>query len=212
MSRIIDISPLISPSTAVWPGDVPFSQTFACRISEGSNIDLSSIQSTVHIGAHCDAPSHYAAVGESIETRDLSFYYGDAQVVHVSIEQGRRVYPEDLGCDIVAPRVLIATNSMPDPNHFNTDFCSLSPELVHFLADRGVVLVGIDTPSVDPADSKALESHQAIAERNLAILEGVVLGAVKAGVYILSALPLRIQGADASPVRAVLIEKERNAG
>ena len=207
MSRIIDISPVISPATAVWPGDVSFSQTFACQISEGSNIDLSSIQTTVHIGAHCDAPSHYVAEGESIESRALDYYYGDVQVVHVAVAQGARIMPADLKCEIVAPRVLFATQSMPDPNHFNTDFCSLSPELVYLLADNQVILVGIDTPSVDPADSKALESHQAIAQRNLAILEGVVLEHVPAGVYTLSALPLRIKGADASPVRAVLIQK-----
>ena len=207
MSRFIDISPIISPQTAVWPGDVAFSQTFACRLSEGSNIDLSSIQTTVHIGAHCDAPSHYDRNGESIDTRDLGFYFGDAQVIHVDVGRGVRIMPEDLTDEIKAPRVLFATRSMPDPNHFNLDFCSLSPELVHYLADRNVVLVGIDTPSVDPANSKALESHTAIAARNLAVLEGIVLDHVAPGLYTLSAFPLRIKGADASPVRAVLIEK-----
>ena len=207
MNRLIDISPIISPQTAVWPGDVAFSQTFACRLSEGSNIDLSSIQTTVHIGAHCDAPSHYIENGESIESRDLDYYYGDAQVIHVDITQGERIMPSDIVDEIKAPRVLFATQSMPDPNHFNMDFCALSPEVVHYLADRNVVLIGIDTPSVDPAKSKALESHKAVAKRNLAILEGIILSHVPAGIYTLSAFPLRIHGADASPVRAVLIQK-----
>ena len=93
-----------------------------------------------------------------------------------------------------------------DPNRWNPDFQSLSPELVHSLADQGVRLIGIDTPSVDPSDSKALESHQALFERNLSVLEGIVLDQVPEGIYSLIALPLRLKDADASPVRAILLE------
>jgi arylformamidase len=107
---------------------------------------------------------------------------------------------------IQAPRVLFKTGSFPDPEHFNTDFCSLSPELVDHLAQAGVVLVGLDTPSVDPVDSKALQAHNAIYRADMAILEGVVLDAIAPGVYTLIALPLKIEGGDASPVRAVLVD------
>lgn len=204
MSDLIDISPLISPRIGVWPGDTPFSQSYLCRIEEGSNIDLSAVTTTMHLGAHADAPSHYAKHGVGIDERPLSLYYGLCQVIHVQVSRGMRIMPDDVCAEIVAPRVLFRTGSFPDPDHFTTDFCSLSPELVHFLADKGVVLVGIDTPSVDPCTSKELESHQAIAMRDLAILEGIVLQNVQAGVYRLMAFPLRIEGADATPVRAVL--------
>lgn len=206
MSQIYDISPLLSPKTAVWPGDVKFSQTFSCRMNEGDIIDLSSVQMTVHIGAHCDAPSHYSPSGESIETRELKYYYGDVQVIRVSIPKGARIYPKDLSTPPIAPRILFATGSMPDPNHYNLDFNSLSPELIELLAKQGVILVGIDTPSIDPATSQSLESHQAIAKYNMAIIEGVVLEHVPEGLYTLSAFPLKMEGADASPVRAVLIK------
>jgi arylformamidase len=76
---------------------------------------------------------------------------------------------------------------------------------VDFLAERGVRLVGIDTPSIDLQEDKVLESHQAVLRADMAILEGVVLDAVDPGIYTLIALPLRIPGADASPVRAVLV-------
>ena len=204
MAELIDISPLISPRIGVWPGDTPFSQNFLCRIDEGSNIDLSSVTTTMHLGAHADAPSHYANDGVGIEQRSLSLYYGLCQVIHVQIEQGARIMPSDVVVEIVAPRVLFCTGSFPNPDQFTTNFCSLSPELVHELADQGVVLLGIDTPSVDPCSSKELESHQAISERDLAILEGLVLEHVMPGVYRLMAFPLRIEGADATPVRAVL--------
>ena len=84
---------------------------------------------------------------------------------------------------------------------------SRSPELVEFLHAAGVILIGIDTPSVDPQDDKELLSHAAVAERDLSLLEGLVLGGVQAGTYLLAAFPLRLEGADASPVRAVLMEE-----
>lgn len=204
MTDLIDISPLISPRIGVWPGDTPFSQQFLCQISEGNNIDLSCVTTTMHLGAHADAPSHYIKSGVGIAKRSLSLYYGLAQVIRVQVERGARIMPSDVCTEIFAPRVLFCTNSFPNPDNFTTDFCSLSPELVHMLADQGVILIGIDTPSVDPCSSKKLESHQAIAQRDLAILEGLVLRDVEPNVYRLIAFPLRIEGADATPVRAVL--------
>jgi len=205
--RIIDISPLITADLAVWPGDVPFSRQINLSIEGGANIDLSSFQTTVHLGAHTDAPSHYQAGAPSIEARDLALYVGAAQVITVATPKGERIRPEHIDVQVVAPRVLFRTGSYPDPTHFNTDFCSLSPELIDTLAESGVRLVGIDTPSIDPADSKNLPSHAMVATHDMAILEGVVLDHVTDGVYTLVALPLRIEGADASPVRAILMEQ-----
>ena len=205
--RIIDISPVINPDLAVWPGDVPFSRDVNLSIADGANIDLSAIHGTVHLGAHTDAPSHYSGGGEGIAARELSFYIGPAQVISVDVAPGGRIRPEHCDVAIKAPRVLFRTGSYPDPTHFNVDFCSLSPELIEKLAGEGVRMVGIDTPSIDPADSKDLPSHAMVAAYDLAILEGIVLDHVDDGVYTLVALPLRIEGADASPVRAVLIEE-----
>lgn len=204
MGTLIDISPLISPRIGVWPGDTPFSQKYLCTIEGGSNIDLSTMTTTMHLGSHADAPSHYVRSGMGIDQRDLSLYYGLTQVIHVDVVRGKRIMPADILDEIKAPRVLFGTASFPDPDQFTEDFCALSPELVHFLADRSVVLVGIDTPSIDPCSSKVLESHQAVAQRDLAVLEGLVLSDVTAGLYRLMAFPLRIEGADAAPVRAVL--------
>ena len=203
---IIDITPTLSPRTAVWPGDVPLSRSVALSIAEGANSDLSSITTTVHVGAHTDAPSHYVAGGDDISARSLERYLGPCQVIRVDI-RGARIRPEHVADEITAPRVLFATGSFPDPEHWNEDFAALSPELIAWLHDAGVGLVGIDTPSIDPFDSKALESHQAVAERDMAILEGVVLDDVQPGQYTLIALPLPIDGADASPVRAVLLPR-----
>jgi arylformamidase len=211
MPRLIDISPPISPAISVWPGDVPFSQHYLCRMESGANLDLSSITTTVHLGAHTDGPNHYVQGGPGIGERDLSYYYGPCQVIEVAVKRGQRILPDHIQTGVHAPRVLFKTGTFPDPNRWNDDFAALSPELVATLHDQGVVLVGLDTPSVDPFQSKALESHHAIADRDMAILEGVVLDHVSPGAYTLIALPLPLVGADASPVRAVLVSEAPDA-
>lgn len=204
--KIHDISPLISSKIAVFPGDTPFMEEFLLDFAKGHNIVLSSIHTTVHLGAHTDAPRHYHPQGVTMEKRSLDRYLGLAQVIEVSIGRGARLRPSHLKQEIQAPRVLFKTNTFPDPNMWNDDFASLSSELIEFLAEKKVLLVGIDTPSIDPADDKLLESHKAVFKNDMGILEGIVLKDMRPGIYELIALPLRIEGADASPVRAVLLE------
>jgi arylformamidase len=205
VASLIDISPAIDAAIRVWPGDTEFVRTINTDMATGANLTLSDIRTTVHVGAHADAPSHYIATGADIASRPLDYYVGNCNVFHVPDVRGRRIYPDDLtGKNVTAARVLLRTESFPDPQAWNDDFASLSPQLVHFLHGRGVVLIGIDTPSVDPFESKELEAHHALAEHDMANLEGLVLDHVAEGEYELIALPLRITGADGSPVRAVL--------
>lgn len=206
--EIIDISPVISPRIAVFPGDTPFEQEFILDMKKGHNLSLSWMKSTVHLGAHTDAPNHYAKNGVGIEKRSLKTYAGTCQVLELACRPGERLRPADLrGISIDTPRVLFKTKSFPNPEKWNDDFMSLSAELVDYLAERGVKLVGIDTPSIDLANDKELESHNAVARHDMAILEGVVLDHVAPGRYQLVALPLPIEGADATPVRAVLMKE-----
>lgn len=202
---LIDISPRISPRLAVWPGDVAFSRDVAMSIDRGDHLELSSIRTTVHLGAHTDAPNHYVGGGAGIADRPLELYYGPCEVIAVSVPRGARLGPEHLPHPVRAERVLFRTGTFPDPEHFNEDFAALSPALIDALAAQGVRLVGLDTPSVDLCHDRELLSHHAIARHDLAILEGVVLDHVEPGVYTLVALPLPLEGADASPVRAALI-------
>ncbi len=206
-SDYIDISPVLSSEIGVWPGDVPFSRKKTLSFSEGDHLELSSITTTLHLGAHADGPIHYDKDGVGIDKRSLESYLGKVQVVSVQIPRGERIHISDLRkTEIRAPRVLFRTGSFPDPNNWNEDFNSLSSELIEYLVEKSVKLVGIDTPSVDPQNDKGLESHTAIYKNDLAILEGLVLSEVDDGFYTLVALPLKIQGADASPVRAILVK------
>lgn len=210
---IFDISPEISEEIAVWPGDTAFSRRVNLDFEQGHNLLLSEIHTSVHLGAHTDAPNHYAPRELGIAAVPLEPYIGDCQVISTSIKRGERIYPKDItGITISAPRILFRTDSYPKPNSFTPDFNSLSPELVEYLAGFGVQLVGIDTPSVDPFESKALESHSAIYKHRMAILEGIVLSAIPDGRYFLIALPLKLKDADASPVRAILLPESYFTG
>ena len=204
---IYDISPPITQELAVWPGDTPLTRQILLDIANGDNLTLSTLHSTVHLGSHVDGPNHYGLGERGIGEQSLEAYIGPCQVVHINVERGKRIEPDQMKMSIKAERVLIATGTYPDPNHFDEDFAGLSPELVDKLHDEGVILVGIDTPSVDLFESKDLSAHKRFLKNKIAILEGIVLKDVPDGIYELVALPLKLIGFDASPVRAILREK-----
>jgi arylformamidase len=201
---IHDISPPISDGLCVWPGDTPPRREVLCDLGRGDTINLSTLHATVHLGAHADAPSHYGFNAPAIQERSLEYYLGPCQVLRIAGRHGQCITPDLLPRPITQPRILFATGTFPDPKHFNEDFAALSPELIEHLHRQGVILVGIDTPSVDLFASKELPTHHAILQYDMAILEGLILDEVPEGVYELIALPLPLVGFDASPVRAVL--------
>lgn len=201
---IYDISPPMTASLKVWPGDTPLSREVLLDTARGDNITLSTLRATVHLGAHADAPSHYGQDAPTIEGRALDYYVGPCQVIRVHAKPGTRVGVSDFCCAVHTERVLLATETYPDPTRFNEDFAALAPDLVDALHAQGVKLIGVDTPSVDLFTSKELPAHQRFLANDMAILEGLVLTGVPEGDYELIALPLRLVGFDASPVRAIL--------
>lgn len=204
---LYDITPPITPRLKVWPGDTPPEREILLDMQRGANLTLSTLHSTVHLGAHADGPNHYGRDAVGIGERDLVPYLGPCHVLHVLPPRGGRVAAEMLPGGLAAiahPRVLFATGSYPDPESFSEDFAGIEPALVDALHARGVRLVGIDTPSVDVFTSKDLPAHGRFLANDMAILEGLVLRDVPAGEYELIALPLKLMGFDASPVRAVL--------
>ena len=204
--RLYDITPVVSERLAVWPGDTPASREVLLDIEAGDNLTLSTLHATVHLGAHADAPNHYGRGAAAIDARPLEPYLGRCRVLDVTVERGQRIPPRAVPHPVSAPRVLLKTGTFPDPENFNEDFAALSVELVERLHEEGVILIGIDGPSVDLFDSKDLPAHQAFLRNDMSILEGLVLRDVPAGEYELIALPLKLAGFDASPVRAVLRE------
>lgn len=208
--NIVDISPLISETTPVFPGDTGFKRDVLMDFSQGDHLALSSVTTTVHLGSHTDAPYHYHPQGRTIEKQDLTRYLGAAQVVDATHIRDGAITLEDLpGLEIQQEKVLFKTNSFPHEGPWQNEFASLSPTFIVWLSEQGVQTVGIDTPSVDPATSKDLLGHQAIYQCDMTILEGLDLRqAVCSQAYTLIALPLKIAGGDASPVRAVLLKDD----
>jgi len=177
-------------------------------MARGDNITLSTLRATVHLGAHADGPNHYGKDAPAIDERSLDYYLGPCQVLRVNVARLTRIIPALLPRELRMPRVLFATGTYLDPQNWNADFAALSVELIDLLHDRGVITVGIDTPSVDLFESKDLPAHKALLRHDMAILEGLALKDVPEGTYELIALPLPLVGFDASPVRAVLIKSD----
>jgi arylformamidase len=199
-----DITPPITPKLAVWPGDTQMSREVLNDMARGDNITLSTLRATTHLGAHADGPNHYGKDAPAIDERGLDYYLGPCQVIRVGVARATRITSAMLPGEVTTSRVLFATGTYPDPESWNRDFAALSVDLIDFLHHRGVITVGIDAPSVDLFESKDLPAHKAILRCNMSILEGLVLKDVPEGIYELIALPLRLVGFDASPVRAVL--------
>ena len=205
MKRLWDISPPVHAASPVFPGDTPYRQDWATTIAPGCPVNVSSLTLSPHVGAHADAPLHYDPQGEPVGELALDAYLGPCRVIH-AIDRGPLVRWEHLAHaarDLPA-RVLVRTYGRMPVDRWDPQLAAFAPDIVDRLADLGVRLVGIDTASIDPADSKELPSHQVVRRRGLRVLENLVLDEVPEGDYELIALPLKLMTADASPVRAVL--------
>lgn len=207
LTRLWDISPSVGTDTPVYPGDTPYRQRWTAAIGVDGPANVGEITLSTHIGAHADAPLHYDARGAAIGAVDLAPFLGICRVIHV-IGCGPLIEWAHLAhaLDGLPPRVLVRTCERASLDRWDADLVAFAPATVERLAERGVVLIGIDTASIDPADSTALDSHQVVRRFDMRVLENLVLDAVPEGDYELIALPLKLATADASPVRAVLRE------
>ena len=207
MPRIWDISPPVHEGAPVFPGDTPYRQQWTATLGPGCPVNVSTLTLSPHVGAHADAPLHYDPQGAPVGALDLAPYLGRCRVIH-AIACGPLVEPRHVEHALadLPPRVLVRTYRRMPVDRWDAALAAYAPETIRLLADAGVRLVGIDTASIDPAASKTLDSHQVIRQRDLRVLENLVLDDVPEGDYELIALPLKLMAADASPVRAVLRE------
>ncbi len=207
MPRLWDISPAVDVATPVYPGDTPYQQQWNARITPDCPVNLSTLTLSPHLGAHADAPLHYDPHGTSIGTVALEPYLGTCRVIHAldCVDSSGLIewrHLEHALCNL-PQRVLVRTYQK-SPIQWDAQLTAFAPATIERLADAGVQLIGIDTASIDPADSSDLPSHQVLRRRGLRVLENLLLDAVPEGDYELIALPLKLTSADASPVRAVL--------
>ncbi len=204
---LIDISQSVSPATAVWPGDQEVQWTWTARLNQDdSSVNLGSLRLSTHTGTHVDAPLHVKHQGRPTDDLPLDSFVGPACVVDVNANVSS-IRPEHVSQldGLRAERVLFKTSSGASANDEWPDaVVPIHPDTIHALADAGTELMGTDAPSVDPLDSTDLPAHHALLDTGIVNLEGLVLTDVPPGRYELIALPLKVVGGDAAPVRAVL--------
>lgn len=205
--QLWDISAPVHSGSPVYPGDVAYSQRWCATVSADCPVNLSAITLSPHIGSHADAPLHYQADGLAVGWLALEPFIGLCRVIHVMgcgpLIEWQHLAPALADGADVPPRVLVRTYYRA-PVQWDATLTAFAPATLERLADAGVLLVGTDSASVDPADSTLLPSHQVLRQRQMRVLENLLLNAVPEGDYELIALPLRLMQADASPVRAVL--------
>lgn len=203
---IYDITRTVSPMTAVWPGDAPYRVTTSLSLADGASVNLTTITLSPHTGSHADAWFHYEADGAHPAAMPLNAYLGPARVIAVERREGALI-PADFGVGRIqgAQRLLIRSHvsDLPD-DQWPQQFPYLSVDLIDWLADLGIQLIGMDSPSVDAFDSRDLPCHHALRRRGLVNLELLNLRGIAEGDYELIALPLKLDLACGSPVRAVL--------
>jgi arylformamidase len=208
---IYDITVAISNDLPTWPGDPSVEIGDWRSLANGDGANVSMLNFGAHTATHVDAPAHFIAGGAKLEAMDLNALIGEAEVVAV---------PDDVQaideafvlahCPETATRILFKTRnsafwSEPNPQ-FHTDFTYLDLPAAKMLAQRGAKLIGIDYLSIEKYASPKHETHLALLEHGIIILEGVNLSEVPAGKYELICLPLRLRSnlGDGAPARVVL--------
>jgi len=211
MRNIWDISRPLTKDLAPWPGDTPFRYELTWRLSQTCSVNVGALNTSTHNGTHADAPFHFHGEGAAIDSVPLENYIGPVVVIDL-VEKFSRTQPSIAIADLEharpqiaeTRRVLLKTNCFPDPTRFPDWIPVLKSEAIAWLRELRVVLLGVDVPSVDPIEAKVLANHHALALGNIAIIESLKLSEIEAGVYQFVALPLKIVGGDAAPVRALL--------
>lgn len=202
--EIIDISQVVDSQTVVWPGDTVTSHTWVMTMKDGASCNVSTLNMSVHCGTHSDAPYHYLEDGAKSAEVPLDTYIGRCVVVEA--QDPEAVRPSDFEHVDFSRirRILFRTKRPCTARLWRDDFSYMSVEAAQVLRDHKVLLIGLDTPSMDPMTSKTLEAHKTLAAAGTLFLENLKLDHVACGEYELIALPLKLGESDSSPLRAIL--------
>lgn len=211
--EIIDISVVVSPKTLAWPGAPKTEFTFHRQMALGDVSNNSNIFMNGHTGTHVDAPLHYVGGGDSVEKMPLDFLVGEAWVLEVpdaaeiSAEVLEKIWPaQELAQKV--ERVLFKTsNSELGRNRspeFDAGYCALNESGARWLVEKKLKLIGNDYFSIQKY-KQTPAIHQCLLRAKIVLLEGIDLSQVSAGNYELICLPLKLEGLEAAPARAVLL-------
>jgi len=218
--KIIDISLPISSKSACFPGDTPFSRNITLTYKDSKIVNLTAMTMSPHVGTHTDSPVHVC--GDMSQATDMAGqlplqpFVGPALVLDIAPFPGV-IKVEDVETILAdqkefPDRILFRTCHHIRFDQFEDAYPSFSVQLIDYLSQRGVVLVGIDAPSVDDINSKTLDVHHCLVDHKMCWLENLDLTNARHGNYFLVALPLKLMELEASPVRAVLLELGDDGG
>jgi arylformamidase len=203
---IYDISQTLREGMAIWPGDPQFLQRRVQRIQDGEPANVSTLEMGTHTGTHIDAPLHLDDAALDAANMPVRNFIGPTRVFSISAEKCIRAADlEGLDWQGVERALFKTRNSDIEVSSFDTSFVYFDKDAASFLAERRILLVGIDAPSADAFDSKELPSHRILLGNGIVLLESIRLAGVPPGDYSLACLPLKLAGSDGSPVRAVLL-------
>lgn len=206
-STWIDITQPFTNAIGTWPGDTPFQYDLSYSKEQTGSVNIGRFTTSTHTGTHADAPFHFDNAGPTIEAIDVNIYIGDALVVDVT---GHAVITPELLQHIdfsSVQRLLLKTTTHVNLEQFPTTIPVIDPTLGLFLKERGIILLGLDVPSVDALDSKEVAAHHSLYANGVHIVENLLLQSIPPGLYEFIGLPLKIVGADGAPLRAVLRRK-----
>ncbi len=203
----IDVSVPLRTGMVHWPDDPPVSIERVLDIERGDVAIVSRLSMSAHTGTHMDAPLHFFLTGRSIDTMPLTATLGRARVIE--IRDPESIKPEDLRPYQIqrSERVLFKTRNSArcwQTDDFVEDFVYISQEAARYLATQQVQTVGVDYLSVGGFFRDGVETHHALLEAGIWIIEGLNLSSVAPGIYELVCLPLKIEGSDGAPARAIL--------
>lgn len=201
---MIDVTRMVSAALPAWPGDTPYSYELVSSTLRGDSVNVGVVRLSTHLGTHVDAPWHYDPAGARLHEVPIRTWVGPCVVVDAT--SADRLEPSLLAAtDLMGVSKVLFRTGQPDAwTVFPRDWPVVDPALPAFLAARGIDLIGTDAPSADALDSRDLPGHRALALAGVCILESLALERVRPGRYRLVCLPLKLEGADGAPARAVL--------
>ncbi len=206
----IDVSVNVAEGkTPVYPGDPQIHFTYAKSMKRGDAADVSDLHMGAHTGTHVDAPSHFIPEGASIDQVPLSKLMGDALVIECSPD-AKVIDATELnkhrwkGWHRLLFKTSNSYRNLYDDPKFHEDFVAIAPDAATLMADNGVELVGIDYNSVEVFGAKEPLTHRTLLGHGIAVVEGLDLRQVSAGRYHFICLPVKLEGRDAAPARAIL--------
>ena len=209
--EVIDITQTVTPKIVKWPDEAsPPSQEFVSHTGKGDPATVSDWKMSSHTGTHMDARMHFIPDGWTMEKLDLRRSVGQCRVVDLTHVEGH-VRRADLEAAEVAgqARLLLKTRNselgLMQKEEFDESYAAISEEAAEYLVEIGVETVGVDYLSVEPFEDGEFHTHHTLLGADVLILEGLVLTDVEPGDYLLACLPLKLEGSDGSPARAILI-------